>query len=414
MSGSKHWLSLSAQEGNKYARNILRDRPAEVSGIEYIPDQMAPLRPWAQLCKAFELRVRANAYTSGMQRGLRTAFFGEDEQGELASLFGGPDGDEPLLRPERGHLAFWWDLLDERAEMERGRTVPTSRNREEVTKVNLVRDMVLERLMSSQKTKGFSQYDKYNFGITRGYLREAAAQPDLAEGICWLSLVRTRAFPTVEGAWQRIKRSGQTPAFERGKCPLCRNDLATGWEWTHLLQLCRYAPVVGARDRYLEQSRSYVGNNLIEGCLGDPSVVAYANEQGLEDGSEAVMAFHRVVSIILCGGLYCSVEFADGEGWFNTYTVGFGHTRLIMPGFETFGYVYVASFFQSVAPLFVQRLGVNLYGDWSEDGSHSGSSLDNDEYLWHSWFQTSDVDSAPPTDSDARMVTDESDVPAMP
>ncbi|KAH9957559.1 hypothetical protein BJV74DRAFT_891343 [Russula compacta] len=330
-----------------------------------------------------------------MQRGLRTAFFGEDEQGELASLFGGPDGDEPLLRPERGHLTFWWDLLDEQAEMERGRTIPTSRSREEVTKVNLVRDTVLERLMSSQKTKGFSQYDKYNFGITRGYLREAAARPDLAEGIRWLSLVRTRAFPTVEGAWQRIKRSGQTPAFERGKCPLCRNDLATGWEWTHLLQTCRYAPVV-------------------EGRLGDPSVVAYANEQGLEDGSGAVMAFDRVVSIILCGGLYRSVEFADGEGWFNMYTMGFGHTRLITPGFETFGYVYVASFFQSVAPLFVQRLGVNLYGDWSEDGSHSGSSLDDDEYLWHGWFQMSDVDSVPSTDSDVRMVTDESDVPASP
>lgn len=47
----------------------------------------------------------------------------------------------------------------------------------------------------------------------------------------------------------------------------------------------------------------------------------------------------------------------------DVYQISFGATRLITPGFETYGYVYVAQFLQEVAPLFVFHLGEALYRD---------------------------------------------------
>ena len=59
--------------------------------------------------------------------------------------------------------------------------------------------------MTANCSKGFNHfYDALTLGVNRGYIHEAALQPDLSEVVHWLSLVRTRSFPTVEGAWQRI------------------------------------------------------------------------------------------------------------------------------------------------------------------------------------------------------------------
>jgi len=51
------------------------------------------------------------------------------------------------------------------------------------------------------------------------------------------------------------------------------------------------------------------------------------------------------------------------RGWFNAYYIGFGATRLLMPGFESFGYVSVMQFLQVIAPLYVSHLGESLLGD---------------------------------------------------
>jgi len=55
--------------------------------------------------------------------------------------------------------------------------------------------------MTANRSKGFNYfYDALALGVNRGYIHKAALQPDLSEGVRWLSLVRTRSFPTVEGA----------------------------------------------------------------------------------------------------------------------------------------------------------------------------------------------------------------------
>jgi hypothetical protein len=91
-----------------------------------------------------------------------------------------------------------------------------------------------------------------------------------------------------------------------------------------------------------------------------------------------------VISIYLIGGLVCSLALAKHVGWFNAYNLGFGAMKLLCPGFESFGYSYMASFFQTVASLYVSYLDEKLYSDWSHIGSQLGSSREsvvNQEYL---------------------------------
>jgi hypothetical protein len=59
--------------------------------------------------------------------------------------------------------------------------------------------------MTSQHTQGWFKYDNKYYRITRGFLLEAINQPDLVEGVWWLSLARTGAFSQVERVWQHIK-----------------------------------------------------------------------------------------------------------------------------------------------------------------------------------------------------------------
>jgi hypothetical protein len=105
--------------------------------------------------------------------------------------------------------------------------------------LEIVREVVLERLMTSQRTLGWKLYNGFRYGMTRGFLREAVNCTDLAEGVHLLCMARTNAFPSVEGAWQRITRSGYTPAFKQGKCPLCQIPIKSGREVSHLLVDCQ-------------------------------------------------------------------------------------------------------------------------------------------------------------------------------
>jgi hypothetical protein len=80
--------------------------------------------------------------------------------------------------------------------------------------------------------------------------------------------------------------------------------------------------------------------------------------------------------------MYCNLW--DECRWFNAYNMGFGANKLLCPGFEFFSYTYMASFFQTVAPLYLSRLGEDLYSDWSHTRSQLGSSqvsVINQEHL---------------------------------
>jgi exonuclease III len=361
---SQKWLKEIKGELSKYNQIKTRETEGLPFVVTYDGDDAAPLRPWGQLGKAFEMSVRSNSYSSKFIRGLRSAFLGETDEGEPPRS----TTEAPLSRPIWGELDAAWDLPSERTAMDRGRIVPEGRTRGEVTQVALVRDAVLERMMSSNKSKGFTRfYDFFSLGTNRGYLRDAATRPDLAEGIRWLSLVRTRAFPTVEGAWQRIKRSGQNPPFMRGCCPLCGNLVRQGWDWAHLLAVCPSVSVRHEREVHLRQSIDYlvrtIGNR--DRLFGE-----FMNNVGREER----IGLPEALSIYLIGGLFRRPDMLEGEGWMDAYFIGFGSTKLICPGFESFGWTYVASFLQVVAPRFVSHLGEPLIGRGSPETSPSASS----------------------------------------
>jgi hypothetical protein len=240
--------------------------------------------------------------------------------------------------------------------------------------------------MSSQKTKGFHWYDSFYFGITRGYLREATNRPDLAEGVRWLSLARCRGFPTIEGAWQRIRRSGRQPTFERRKCPLCSRPVDTGWEWSHLLVDCTHDTVVNRRFEHIQERINVLGDQM--GGRNAAYFEAYMDKVGRETqtGRDLRGAKAGVLSIYLIGGCFRPLAMRDDEGWFHAYTIGFGHSRLVTAGLEGFGYVFVAQFLQAVSPLFVAALGGDLYGDRSLDGSQRASSPTSSVNLEHIWL----------------------------
>jgi hypothetical protein len=120
---SKKWLAKIDAEAHKFARVLIED--GEALRLEYRRDQIAPLRPWVQLGKSFELRVRSNKYRSDMQDGLRAAFLGTRETGEP------PIDTElaPLIRPIAGRLDAPWEYIQEREDMDVGRNVPPGRIR---------------------------------------------------------------------------------------------------------------------------------------------------------------------------------------------------------------------------------------------------------------------------------------------
>ena len=377
---SRKWLRELMNDTSKYNRTITLNEGDGTLRLVYHTDQAAPLRPWAQLGKALEMSVRSNNYTSHNLRGFRAAFLGQTSEGEPPS----DTLEAPHVRPQNGELVdAGWDFPTERLAMDLGRLVPQGRTRGEIAKVSLVRDTVLERMMSSNTSKGFNQfYDCFSLGTTWGFIREATNRPDLAEGVRWLSMIRTRAFPTVEGAWQRIKRSGRTPCFERGKCPLCMRGIRLGWEWTHLLIECTSEVVRYERQRHLESSITYIKRNLDN---REDQVARYADFMGREQQ----IGFTEVLSIYLIGGLYRPIGLSDGEGWFDAYFVGFGATRMLCPGFESYGYTFVASFLQRVAPRWVACLGEEplIFGDEADTAETlSVGSEGHPVDQRHNWF----------------------------
>ena len=111
-----------------------------------------------------------------------------------------------------------------------------------------------------------------------------------------------------------------------------------------------------------------------------------------------------VISIHLCGGLYQPRGLATEEGWTDIYQMGFGALKLITPGFETYGYVYIAQFLQTVAPLFVFRRDGALYRDVASDidaESLFGGSEDNVVNQQYHKFNTGMADSPEQSGDDA-------------
>jgi hypothetical protein len=147
------------------------------------------------------------------------------------------------------------------------------------------------------------------------------------------------------------------------------------WEWAHLLVACTDIRVVALREDHLGPALQQLEQNMT--TRGGRPLFDFLDLTGMEMenrpfGRDGLWTGVR--SIYLVGGLIRPRGALDRDGWFDTFTLGFGHLRIATPGLQQFIYVPVALFFQSVAPLYLALIGGDFYGDRSSAGTHSGSS----------------------------------------
>ena len=380
------WLEKARAEKHKYSRIVypitgryrVENRRIveedDTTGVILALDVVTPLRPWAQLGRCFEMSVRSNQYRSELIEDIRAEMLGEGADGALV--------ETPLLNEDLGLWTGYWFPEEEYPVLENGVTIPRGRTRSEVAQLLLVRHVVLERLMASQRTKSWTAYDSHYYGVTRGYLREAVNRTDLAEGVRWLVCARTGAFPQVERAWQHIKRSGRTPGFERGRCPLCLTKTLSGMELAHLLVTCDRHQVKTCRLKYLEHNISYL--TRVKAGIWESAPNMVSDKWGVTDQN---LLRERVVGVYLLGGLVRLARAEQGSSdWFDWYQLGFGHFRLVTPGFTTHHYINVAQFLQEIAPLFAKALGQELYDGGSVTDSLAEGSLLEEDVNQDAWL----------------------------
>ena len=361
VTGSRNWLSHARKSLPKHSdaytaeyvdfcqvRGIeLRDVPEAIlngwNGKAKFTTSVFPLREWATLEQSFALTVRSNPYESPLQAALVNQRTLVDDAGAII------DWNEP------NNLRLQEVVNAPRRLGEEGRLeylslvrIPKGRTPEEVTQLRTIRDVVLERQMTRNKSIGFLNYNSHEFGVTRGYLRNAVSRPDLAEGVRWLTLLRTGAFPSVETLVDRLDNLGKVHSFKRDCCPLCKRVLA-GTIWTHLLLRCQQEWVSLQREKYLELPIRLVRDNT--DWTG----------QWLEISPDGIYIVDERRHELLIGS-------ALAGGWDHvksdqipTYSLGFGQLDHVPDGMETYGYVRVAEFLQKVAPLYVRSLGFKAY-----------------------------------------------------
>ncbi|KAF8258019.1 hypothetical protein EI94DRAFT_1708406 [Lactarius quietus] len=344
------WLLQVEKEKHKYARTIYYDVQSPYYHLEgrrivehedgeenieiyYHKEESVPLRPWAQIGKCLEMRVQLNAYWTEFMEKLISKMTGEQQDGGALQT--------PLLNDHTGIFDVWWNG-EEYRELSKGLVLPKGRMTGEAQALLL----------------------KY-YGVTRGFLREAINQPDLAEGVHWLSLTRSGAFPQVERAWQHMKRSGKIPGFARRECPLCNKFLPIldGDDLAHLLVACK------SHQTYIWES----SENVLSEIWGTEN---------------RTLVRERAVSTYLLGGFVRHTTMVQhGMEWFDIYQLGFGHFQLVTPGFTTQHFIPMASFLQEVAPLWTFALGQEVYDGGSVmDSLSQGSLLEGAVNQEHEWL----------------------------
>ena len=361
VTGSKNWLSHAKRSLPKHSdaytakyndfcrsrniepRNILEAIERGWNGEARYTTSEFPLREWATLEQSFALTVRSNPYESPMQVELVRQRTLVDDAGRLI--------DPP--RPE--DLRLKAVITTTRRLGEEGRNeflslvrIPKGRTSEEVTQLRTIRDVVLERQMTRNKSPGFTNYDCHEFGVTRGYLRNAVSRPDLSEGVRWLALLRTGSFPSVQSLVERLNKAGIVHSFDTERCPLCKGVLA-GTIWTHLLLRCEQEWVLLQREKYLtlplrlvRESTDWTGQWSEISPDGNIAVDERRHEMLL--GSALVGGWGHVKSDTI-----------------PTYSLGFGQLDHVPDGMGTYGYICVAQFLQKVAPLYVRHFGAKAY-----------------------------------------------------
>jgi exonuclease III len=299
-----------------------------------------PLRPWAAKGHEYEIHTRCNQYRSVTVDNMRDARNEVDRRG--AQVTEPPEG---VHRYMRGLVPVYYDPVRERSLQILETTDAQTKTPAEWEYIANIRDCVLERAMTANRTVNWAFYNRWAFGTTRGYLRASTAYPSLTQGIAWLVRVRCRAFPRVRDCWNRTIRSGKTPDFARTKCPLCKEEVEDGMEWEHLLISCQHSRVRTARYIHLEESIQSLKHQL----MSRPDIVLDGDVDNNRRALPVRVSLERAIAVHLVGGVV-NYDFNVN------YHLGFGALDDLPEGQTSHGYIYVGKFLSEVAPLYVTAL----------------------------------------------------------
>lgn len=364
VSGSKRYISEILELRRKYSpididdKNIFEDwftgktttEEYEIAkqelyeklrpGSEYSKATDVPLREWAARGQAMETDVRSNRYRSPHLKDIR-----ESLRESLIDVDIDFDFEEDLSVNTLRTAAHSFN-----AAYERSLQLSDALSRRSHTpawlaeRVRTIRECIRERNWSVNKTVGFSWYDKFSFGMTRGFIRQTLSRPDLSEGVRWLINIRTRSYPRVEQHWLNAKFGGHQPAEgERYNCPLCGEGILNNWEWAHLLRNCK-AVVAAANRHILEKSIKLAQEELSITGLPNLEIDEVDNQYGKLWGA---------CSLLLVGG-------TPNNYFGSTLLYGFGATDILPGGLDTFVWLPTAQFLQIVTPFYLSALGAKL------------------------------------------------------
>jgi exonuclease III len=315
-------------------------------GIEDYPDpsKTNPLRPWAARDSVYAMHVRSNRFLSTSVMRANEIRAKLDVEGFLMAEL----SESHSWALEAGFVVTQFDYTAERDSQIFGIVGPKGRTPYESATIRTVREVTLEKAMTRNKSRTFAYYDTFCFGATRGFIRTSLSRPDLCDGVRWLVSIRSNAFPKVNARWNAIARTGGTPTFEKGCCPLCNEAIDSDYGWVHLLMWCTHTEVEAARVKFLSLPLECL--SLADGVL--ESFVQLKDIMGLsirnlDEGAKA---------IYLCGGV------VDNRFYQHTYHLGYGQLDATPIGLPSYGYVYTASFLQEVAPLWNSAMGSRIYG----------------------------------------------------
>lgn len=334
--GSKSMLSTLLKDRNKYSTdtdiNWFRANFAETREKE------VPLRLWAAIGQVLELEVKSNTFRSRYLDELRESIK------DVGDLDPESVSEEQYVNLARRSLANARDGFDPAYErfmtMEAINGGNSKRHRWESERVRAVREVVRERSWTSNASVTFGRYDRWFFGMTRGFLRHTIRRSDIREGVRWLVVVRTGIFPSVRKFQLRADFAGrQYDDGGRRPCPLCGEDITDGWDWAHLLVRCLDERIVRLQDEYLVTSVLCITNEW--------EILGETPTQGIEvagmESKDVLMA------VLLAGG-------ATERYHSCTYTIGYGVTDLLPLEMSEPGYVPVAQFLQQAAPIYFDSL----------------------------------------------------------
>jgi exonuclease III/predicted negative regulator of RcsB-dependent stress response len=298
-----------------------------------------PLREWATLAQDFELTVRSNAHVATIAKEMDNRTTGVNALGiaNEESLEGTNENPRNEIRVSRRDKDTYRDEYMQSIRIPKGRSVG------EAVTIRNVRDISEERQMARNKSLQFTFYDRHQFGVSRGYLRNAVSRPDLAEGTRWLILIRTGGFPELEDIESAIDKK-----IDVFRCPLCKGRILERI-WMHFMLHCTHEWVQSHREKYLQGPIDCITNT--SQLIGLKGRVGQDNMTNEVDYYSA-----KKVGYALVGGWD-----HIGDEVIPTYSIGFGQLDHQATGLETYGYVFVAQFLQKVAPIYLRTFGLKEY-----------------------------------------------------